>query len=83
MSKKALILKKELLGKTDETPEKCLQIATAGAILGKDKTAAFTRAKWGTVTRCTNCEKQHARPPEVKLSGQSCQVVKAAEAVGS
>ena len=59
VSKKALILKKELLGKTDETPEKCLQIATAGGILGKHKTTAVTRTKWGTVTRYANYEKQH------------------------
>jgi len=54
-----------------------------GGILGKDKTTAIIRTKWATLTRCATCEKQHAWTPKVKLSGQSCQVVNAAQAVGS
>lgn len=83
VSKKALKLQKALLGKSVETPDKCFQIAMAGGVLRKDKKAVITRTKWGTVKKCANCEKLHARRPKVKLPGQSCQVVKAAEAVGS
>lgn len=64
--KKALILKRGLLRKTDENPEKCLQIATAGGILGKDKTAESPLEQNGTLQQNepTVTSSTHEHPSE-------------------
>lgn len=83
MSKKALMLKKELLGKTDATPEKRLQIALVGKISGEDETAAIKAERSGALRQNAPAEKTACAISRGEAIRTRRHVGEPAEAVGS
>lgn len=83
MSEKALTLKKELLGKTDATPAKRLQIALVGKILGEDEAAAIKAERSGALRQNAPAEKMACAISRGEAVRTRWRVGEPAEAVGT